>query len=191
MFGIGVGHGRHLDQFGAEQAQHVLLFLRLRLGDDDDGAVAERVGDQAEADAGVAGRALDDDAARPQRAARHRVADDGERGAVLDRAAGVHELGLAEDLAARRLRRRAQADQRRVADGIDDIGWIGIPTSRGRAGIYTPYVRCAGQASSMTLTWAATMSQPSGNRTQVCIWRPTFPGLDRGNKVAAIAKSRP
>src|SRR4051812_1161340 len=30
--------------------------------------------------------------------------------------------------------------------------------------------------SSMMLTWAATIRQPSGKRTQVCIWRPTRPG---------------
>jgi len=29
--------------------------------------------------------------------------------------------------------------------------------------------------SSIVLTWAATMRQPSGKRTQVCIWRPTLP----------------
>ena len=28
----------------------------------------------------------------------------------------------------------------------------------------------------MTLTWAATMRQPSGKRTQVCICRPVLPG---------------
>src|SRR5262249_37091798 len=30
--------------------------------------------------------------------------------------------------------------------------------------------------SSMMLTWAATILQPSGKRTQVCICRPTRPG---------------
>ena len=30
--------------------------------------------------------------------------------------------------------------------------------------------------SSMMLTWAATIRQPSGKRTQVCICRPTLPG---------------
>src|ERR1700709_2231006 len=46
--------------------------------------------------------------------------------------------------------------------------------------------------SSMTLTWAATIRQPSGSLAQLCIWRPTLPGaLARRNRVAAIAKSRP
>ena len=49
------------------------------------------------------------------------VADDEQRGAVLDRLAGVHELGLAEDGAAGQLGGLAELDQRRVADGGDDV----------------------------------------------------------------------
>ena len=46
--------------------------------------------------------------------------------------------------------------------------------------------------SSMMLTWAATIRQPSGKRTQVCICRPILPGaLSRRKRVAAIAQSRP
>ena len=74
--------------------------------------------DQGQADAGIAGRAFDDHAAGPQQAALLGVADDEQRGAVLDRLAGIHELGLAEDVAAGRLRRGLQPDQRRVADGV-------------------------------------------------------------------------
>ena len=32
------------------------------------------------------------------------------------------------------------------------------------------------RGSSIKLTWAATTRQPSGKRTQVCIWRPILPG---------------
>src|SRR5271156_6783722 len=46
--------------------------------------------------------------------------------------------------------------------------------------------------SAITLTWAATTNQPSGKRTQVCICRPTLPGMvGRWNRVEAIPKSRP
>ena len=72
-------------------------------------------------DAGVAGGALDDGAAGLQRAARERIADDEQRGAVLDRLAGIHELGLAENGAAGQFRRLAELDQRRVADGGDNV----------------------------------------------------------------------
>ena len=54
-------------------------------------------------------------------AARDRILDDEEGGAVLDRLAGVEELGLAEDLAAGRLARGAQPDQGRAADGIGKV----------------------------------------------------------------------
>ena len=119
---VGIGDRRHFDELGADEAQHVLLFLRLRVGDDDDAAKSQRRGDHADADAGIAGGALDDDAAGAQRAARDRVADDRQRGAVLDRTAGVHELGLAQNRAAGRLGGRPELDQRRIADRFDDGG---------------------------------------------------------------------
>ena len=117
---VGVGRRGHFDQLGPDHPQHVFLFLRLGVGDDDHAAESERRGDHADADAGVAGRAFDDDPSGLQHPARHRVAHDREGGAVLDRAAGVHELGLAEDRAARRRRRGPQLDERRISDGFDD-----------------------------------------------------------------------
>ena len=60
-----------------------------------------------------------------ERSPRDRVANDIERGPVLHRAAGIHEFRLAENAAARRFRRRAQFDQRSLADGVDHIGGYG------------------------------------------------------------------
>ena len=120
VVGIAVGHRRHLDHLGAEHAQRVLLLLRLRVGNDDHRAQAERVAEHGEADAGVAGGAFDHRAARPQRAARHGLRDDAERGAIFDRGAGVHELGLAEDGAAGFLGGAAKLDEGRAADGGGD-----------------------------------------------------------------------
>ena len=119
VVGVLVRHRRHLDQLGAEQSDRVLLLLALRIGNDDHGAVAERLGDQRQADAGIAGRALDDDAARLQQPALFGVADDEQAGAVLDRLARIHELGLAQDLAAGFFRGLVEADQGRVADRVD------------------------------------------------------------------------
>src|SRR5690606_22448416 len=95
---VAVGHRGDLDQFGTEGAQRVLLFLALGLGDHDHGAETHGRADDREADAGIAGCALDDGAAGGERAAGDGIADDVEGGAVLDRLAGVHELGLAPDL---------------------------------------------------------------------------------------------
>ena len=83
----------------------------------------KRVADNREADPGVSGGAFDDGAAGlEQTAFAMRVLDDEERGAVLDRLAGIHELGFAEDFAAGALRGPFQADQRRIADRVEDIG---------------------------------------------------------------------
>src|SRR6185437_11146915 len=79
-------------------------------------AIAARVADQSEADAGVAGGALDHHAAGLEHAARLGVLDDAKPRAVLHRAPGVHELGLAEDGAAGCLRGAAEFYQWRVAD---------------------------------------------------------------------------
>ena len=123
VVGVGIGDGGNLDQFGAGKAQHVLLFLRLGVGDDDHGAIAERARHHRNADARIAGRALDDDAARAQRAARDRVIDDRHRRAVLDRPARVHELRLAENRASRGFGGGAKLDERRAANRCDNIAY--------------------------------------------------------------------
>ncbi len=94
--------------------------MALSLGDDDHGVKSHRIADQGEPDPGVAGRALDDDAARLELALLDRVQDDEQSGAILDRLAGIHELGFAENVAARRRRDAFELDQRRVADRLDD-----------------------------------------------------------------------
>ena len=104
-----IGDRRNLDELRAGEPQHILLFLRLGVGDDDDRPVAERGRHHRDSDAGIAGRALDDDAARAESAAIRRVADDRERRAVLDRSSGVHEFGLAENRAAGRFARPREA----------------------------------------------------------------------------------
>jgi hypothetical protein len=37
-------------------------------------------------------------------------------------------------------------------------------------------------------TWALTTRQPSGIRTQVCVWRPRLPDSSRWNFVLAVAR---
>ena len=120
VVGVRVGDGVHLDQLGAEQADGVLLFLALGARHNDDDAVAQRLADEGEADTGIAGGAFDDGAARLQQAGSFGFADDAQRGAILDRLAGVQELALAEDLAAGLVGCAFQAQQRRVADQVND-----------------------------------------------------------------------
>ena len=118
---IAIGDGGHLDQFRAAQPQKVLLLLTLRVGDHDDGAIAARIGDDREADTGVARSALDDHAARLDVAAPLRLEDDLPAGAILDRLAGIHELGLSENDAAGQFRGTIEFDEWRMADGFDHI----------------------------------------------------------------------
>ena len=92
------------------------------LGHDDHGAIAERIGDQREPDAGIARGPLDDRAAGLEHAARLGIAHDPQRRAVLDRGAGVGEFALAPDFAARRRARPLEEDERGVADQVERAG---------------------------------------------------------------------
>ena len=122
---IGKGQSRHLDQLGAAQPQHVLLFLALRFRDHDQRAIAARIGDQRQPDPGIAGGALDHQAAGLELAALLGLQDHLAAGAVLHRLARIHELGLAENGAAGRRGGALKLDQGRIADGIDNaVLWI-------------------------------------------------------------------
>ena len=149
IVGVLVRDGRHLDQLRAHQPQRVLLLLALRLRNDDHRAVAERVGDQRQADAGIAGGALDDHAAGLDQALLLGIADDEQPGAVLHRLARIEEFRLAVDLAAGLLGRPVEANERRVADGIDDgivSGHVGLGDGALRNGSQRTYDRAAPKA---------------------------------------------
>ena len=117
---VGVRDGLHDLHFGAERAQQRRLLGRLVVRHHDHAAVTARIAEVREADAGVARRALDQRAAGLEQPLALEVFEDAAGGAVLDRAAGVQELGLAEDLAAGLVAEPAQTDQRRVADGVGE-----------------------------------------------------------------------
>src|SRR5262249_54208088 len=113
---------RHALHLGAEHLEQRVFLRRLVVRHHDQAAVAAGVADVREPDAGVARRAFHHHAAGGELAALLGAVHDGARGAVLDRAAGVHELGLAEDLAAGVLAHTPQAQERRVADRADEAG---------------------------------------------------------------------
>ncbi len=93
----------------------------MRVRDQDQRPVTAAVTDQSQADAGVAGGALDHEAARLDEPAPLTVENDVFRGTILDRAAGIEKLRLAEDRAARQFRGLPQFDQWRVADRVDEV----------------------------------------------------------------------
>src|SRR5690606_32255960 len=109
----------------AGQPQHVLLFLALVVGDDDDRAETERAADERQPDAGIARCSFHDHAAGAQRPALDRIANDEEGGAVLYRLGGVHEFGLAVNLAAGELGGTTKADERCVADRLNKR-WLDV-----------------------------------------------------------------
>jgi hypothetical protein len=73
------------------------------------------------ADSGIPRRAFDNRAARLQLTLRDGILNDVERRPVLDRLAGVHKLGLAQNGAARDLGSPLQLEKRRISDGIGKI----------------------------------------------------------------------
>ena len=125
---------RHEAEIGSKDAQHILLFLALRVRHHYDRRVAFRIADHRQPDSRIAGRAFDDHAARAKRAAFFRFLDDGKGGAVLHRPARVHEFRFAIDLATGCLGHRAKADERGVANGIQQIlcVWLVHHVSRSR-----------------------------------------------------------
>jgi len=117
---VRVRHRRDAAYLDAERRQSLVLLGRLVVGHDDHRAIPARETQVRERDARVAGRALDHRAARLEATAAFGVLDDGAGCAILHGPARVHELGLAEDLAARRARRAIETDQRGVADGAGE-----------------------------------------------------------------------
>ncbi len=100
---VGIGQLRHLDEFGAAQPQHVLLFLALRFRDQDQGPVAARAGDDGETDAGIAGGRFHHEPTRLEVAALLGFEDHPLARAILHRLARIHEFGFAENGAAGQL----------------------------------------------------------------------------------------
>ena len=119
MVAIGIFGGRHGDQFRAQCADGLHLFLRLVVGHHDDRAIAKRIRDQRNADPGVAGRALDHRASCLELAPRFGITNDVERGAVLYRGTGIGEFTLAIDVAAGFRAGPLEANQRRIADEVE------------------------------------------------------------------------
>ena len=92
---IGRHRRRRDDDFGAERLEQSHFFLRHLVGHREDALVAlERRGDR-QPDAGVAARAFDDRSARLEPSLTLGLLDDRPTDAVLDRSAGIEELGLA------------------------------------------------------------------------------------------------
>ena len=118
---IAVGQRRDLDELGATEPQRVLLFLTLGFRNDDQGPVTARIGDYRKTDPGVTGSPFHHQAGALQVTPLLGFEDHLLAGTILHRLSGIHELGLAENGAAGRLRSLLQLDEWRVADRFDDV----------------------------------------------------------------------
>ena len=115
--------GRADDDVGAEGAQRVDFLLRLLVGGGEDALVALDDRRHRQAHAGVARGALDDRPARFEQAGALGVLDHLHRHAVLDRVARIEGFDLREHRAFDEAPGDfVDANQRRVADGIEDGG---------------------------------------------------------------------
>ena len=118
--GLGVDVGRRDHDLGAQRAQQVDLLARHLVGHDRDDAVALQPGGDREAGAGVAGGRLDDRPAGAEAAVALGGVDQVDRDPVLDRAAGVEQLELGDELRRQAGADAAEPDERRVADRVED-----------------------------------------------------------------------
>ena len=107
---VAVGNGGYFAQLGAQGLDDLIFLGGLIIRHDDHASVSPRVADVGEPDAGVAGRPLHHRASRLEHAASLGIEHDPLGCAVLDRAAGIHEFGLAENLATRLLAHRLAAE---------------------------------------------------------------------------------
>ena len=121
IVGVVVRHRRHLDQFGAEHPERILLLLGLGLGDDDHRLHAERIADHGQADAGIARGAVDDRPAGAKLAALDRVLTMASAARSLTDSPGFMNSALPRIVQPVSSRRALQFDQRRIADRGEDI----------------------------------------------------------------------
>ncbi len=113
--------GRAHDDPRAVRLEHVPLVLAHLVRADEDAAVPAALGDEGQADAGVAGGRLDDRAAGPQLTGLLGGLDHLQRDPVLHRPAGVEVLHLGQHGGRDALGHRREPDERGVADEVADV----------------------------------------------------------------------
>ena len=113
--------GRRQDDLRAEGLEQLPPLEAHALRHRQDAPVAAHRAHERQTDAGVPARRLDDDAARLERSAALRLLDHRQADAVLHRAAGVRLLHLRPDRRTRAVPQRAQPDERRVPDELEDV----------------------------------------------------------------------
>ena len=104
-----------------KRLEQIDFLARLLVGDGEDHFVAAHRGDEREAHAGIAGSAFDDRAAGLEQAFALGFVDHPDADAVLHRAAGIHVIGFDVDFGLDILCEAIEPDERRVADGFENV----------------------------------------------------------------------
>ena len=117
-------------QFGPECLQHTAAFQAHRVRHGQHQPVALGCGDERQPDAGVATGRLHQDRFRADEALPLQRLDHADADTILDACAGVEVLELEDDLARQPAADLVEADQRRLADGLQDA----VVDSRHRVG---------------------------------------------------------
>ena len=136
--GIGVRRRRHSNQFGTQRPQRIHFFPALGFRHDDRRPVSLGIGNQRDADSGIACGALDNHAAGFEQAPLLRILDDEKSSPVFDRGARIGKLAFAIDIASGFLAGSVQPHQGRVSDQVERL-WnnhhcnqIGLPKLLGK-----------------------------------------------------------
>ena len=118
---VGLDGGGADDDFSAEGFEQIDFFAGLLVGDSENDFVAADGSDEREAHAGVSGSAFDDGAAGLEQAFALGFVDHPDADAVFHGAARIEIIGFHEDFGLNILGNAIEADERRVADGLENI----------------------------------------------------------------------
>src|SRR6185437_3795748 len=109
------------DDLGAEGFEEIDFFARLLVGDGENDFVAAHGGDERETHSCVSRSAFDDCAAGLEQAFALGFVDHPGSDAIFYGAAGIHVIGFDVDFGFDILRDAIQPDERRFADGFEDV----------------------------------------------------------------------
>src|SRR5690606_2358829 len=196
------GNRGNLAHLGAKGLDETVFLRRLVVGHHDDAAVAARIADMGDADAGIAGGAFHHRATGPECAARLGIEHDPARGAVLHRAARIHEFGLGEDLAAGFLAQPVEAQQRCVAHCINEtlsqthpaFPFSSLACAASACGPIRPFT-CASAATSPTTSKVGDFNRAAatvaGRSATVVVSTRSSGHVARSSSATGVAGDRP
>ena len=118
---IPIRHGGDFLEFGPAETEHVLFFLTLGFGNDDQGPVTTGISHQCQSNSCISSGPFDNQPSWFENSLLLRVQNDCLCSTVLDRTPGVHEFCLPQNRTTCLLRSPPETDQRRIADRLNQV----------------------------------------------------------------------